>query len=105
MNGEKGWLHWYEWTVNKIGVEGTKTLCNMLKVNTTLTTLILECKEEEKTGWKKAKEMLTLSRQWYSRRRSKGNKWNAESEHNSDINGSELWIQRKKEEIEKEEEC
>ena len=35
-------------TVNKIGDEGTKALSEMLKVNTTLTSLNLTCEEEFK---------------------------------------------------------
>ena len=37
-------------TDNEIGDEGTKTLSEMLKMNTTLTKLDLESKEEERRG-------------------------------------------------------
>ena len=35
-------------TVNEIGVEGAKAMSEMLKVNTTLTSLDLSCEEEER---------------------------------------------------------
>ena len=36
-------------TANGIGVDGVKTMSEVLKANTTLTSLVLLCKEEEKT--------------------------------------------------------
>ena len=40
-------------TDNRIGDEGAKSLSSMLKVNSTLTTLILFCEEERKRKRKK----------------------------------------------------
>ena len=40
-------------TGNEIGVEGAKAMSEMLKVNTTLTTLNLSCEEERKRKRKK----------------------------------------------------
>lgn len=36
-------------TANGIGVDGVKTMSEVLKANTTLTSLVLLCQEEEKT--------------------------------------------------------
>ena len=41
--------------VNEIGVEGAKAMSEMLKVNTTLTTLNLSCEEERKEREKRKK--------------------------------------------------
>ena len=41
--------------VNEIGVEGAKATSEMLKVNTTLTTLNLSCEEERKEREKRKK--------------------------------------------------
>ena len=43
-------------TGNKIGYEGTKTMSEALKVNTTLTYLDLDGEEERKKGEKRKKE-------------------------------------------------
>ena len=43
-------------TGNEIGAEGAKAMSEMLKVNTTLTTLDLSCEEERKGREEKEKE-------------------------------------------------
>ena len=44
-------------TGNRIGVEGTKSIIEMVKVNTTLTSLkLLSCEEEEKEKEKRERE-------------------------------------------------
>ena len=43
-------------TANKVGVEGAKTLSEMLKVNTTLISLDLSGDEEERRGKRERKE-------------------------------------------------
>ena len=44
-------------TGNRIGVEGAKAMSEMLKVNTTLTTLNLSCEEERKEKEEKERRM------------------------------------------------
>ena len=43
-------------TVNEIGDEGAKAMSEMLKVNTTLTTLNLRCEEKKKREKRKKKK-------------------------------------------------
>ena len=43
-------------TVNEIGVEGAKAMSEMVKVNSTLTTLDLSCEEERKERRKRKKK-------------------------------------------------
>ena len=45
-----------EWMTDNIGAEGTKALSEMLKVNTTLTSLNLESGDEERNGYRKKRE-------------------------------------------------
>ena len=42
-------------TGNKIGVEGAKTLSEMMKSNTTMASLNLSCEEKRKKGKRKKK--------------------------------------------------
>ena len=51
-------------TVNVIGVEGAKAMSEMLKVNSTLTTLNLGCEEERKEREEKERERRKNDRQW-----------------------------------------
>ena len=43
-------------TGNEIGVEGAKSMSEMMKVNTTLTSLDLSCEEERKQERERIKE-------------------------------------------------
>ena len=52
-------------TDNKIGVEGAKTMSEMLKVNTTLSSLNLGCEEEERNKKReKKKKRIMNDREW-----------------------------------------
>ena len=48
-------------TNNMIGVEGAKAMSEMLKVNTTLTSLNLSCEEKERKEKRKKKEKRTMN--------------------------------------------
>ena len=48
-------------TDNKIGVEGAKTMSEMLKVNTTLSSLNLGCEEEERKEKRKKREKRRMN--------------------------------------------
>ena len=48
-------------TGNNIGDEGAKATSEMLKVNTTLTTLYLSCEEEERKGKRKKREKRRMN--------------------------------------------
>ena len=70
-------------TGNEIGAEGAKAMSEMLKVNSTLTTLNLEG-EEERRERRERKERRMNDREWDWRWRSKSNEWNDESEQHID---------------------
>ena len=54
-------------TDNLIGVEGAKSMSEMLKVNTTLTSLNLFCAEEEKRKEKEKEKTIQIDRQFDER--------------------------------------
>ena len=51
-------------TGNGIGAEGAKAMSEMLKMNTTLKSLLLDCEEEERMEKRKKREKRMNDRQW-----------------------------------------
>ena len=70
-------------TDNGIGVEGAKAMSEMVKVNSTLTTLNLSCEEVRKER-RERKERRKNVRQCDWSRRSKSNEFHDESEQHID---------------------
>ena len=73
-------------TVNRSGDEGAKAMSEMLKVNTSLTTLNLESEEERKE--RRERKRRKNVRHWDWRRRNKIDEFHAESEQHIDNTGS-----------------
>ncbi len=48
---------WMKWTDNEIGPKGARTLSKTLKINTSLTSLNLQCDEKEMKNEKKRERM------------------------------------------------